>query len=174
MLSGLRPVSVWMVLFSLVSTICVADDDEYVLPPVTLIAAKDLRADAAQAQDQQLPILLYFASDYCSYCRYVEEEQLKPMLRNHDYDSRVMVRRISATGFGSIVHFNGKSMSATQLAEYYHAGTAPTLVFVNAKGEEIAPRIVGVSSRDYYGGDLDESINQALKSIRRVTAKARD
>ncbi len=171
MLSELRPVFVLLVFFSMVSPLCSADDD--VLPPVALLLAKDLRADAGLAQDKQLPILLYFASDYCTYCRYVEEEQLKPMLRNRDYDSRVMVRRISATGFGSIVYFDGKLMSAAQIADHYHAGMTPTLVFVNAQGEEIAPRIVGVASPDYYGGDLDESINQALKSVRMVSAKTR-
>lgn len=172
MLSELRPVFIVMGLFSMVSPCCLADDDE--LPSVTIIQAKDLRADAELARDKQLPILLYFASDYCTYCRYVEEEQLKPMLRNRDYDNRVLLRRISATGFGSIIHFNGNPMSAAQLADYYHAGMAPTLVFVNARGEEIAPRIVGVASPDYYGGDLDDSINQALKSVRMVTVRARD
>ena len=170
MLSRLRPLVVGMVLFNLVSPFCFADED-YTLPPVTLLPAKDLRADAELAQDKQLPILLYFASDYCSYCRYVEEEQLKPMLRNRDYDNRVMVRRISATNFGSIIYFDGKSISARELADYYQAGMAPTLVFVNAEGKEIAPRIVGVATPDYYGGDLDESINQALKAVRMVTAR---
>ncbi|MBI3560856.1 MAG: thioredoxin family protein [Gammaproteobacteria bacterium] len=140
------------------------------LPPVTIVAASDLHHDASIVQQRHLPILLYFASDYCGYCHIVEEEQIKPMLRNRSYDSRVLVRRVNTTGYDQIVYFNGNRMSADQLAAHYHAPMTPTLIFVNADGDEIAPRIVGVSSLDFYGGDLDESINTALKKLRSTTA----
>lgn len=139
-----------------------ADD----LPPVTLIAAKDLRSDSQQSHDARIPILLYFGSDYCTYCRYVEEEQLKPMLRNHVYDTKVMVRRVNMNDYGNITYIDGKTFSASELATFYRTSMTPTLIFIDADGHEIAPRLVGVSSRDFYGGDLDNSIDAALNKLR--------
>lgn len=141
-----------------------ADD----LLPVKLIAAKDLRTDAQLAQAAHIPILLYFGSDYCSYCRYVEEEQLKPMLRNRDYDQKVMVRRVNVNDYSSVTFMDGKSYSVSDLASLYRTSMTPTLVFIDADGHEIAPRLVGVSSRDYYGGDLDNSIDIALTKLRQT------
>lgn len=140
------------------------------LPPVTIIPARDLQADAQLAQQRGLPILLYFASDYCSYCRYVEESQIKPMLRNHDYDAKVMVRRVNLSNARELVFVNGKRLSADQLASLYQAPMTPTLVFINADGQEIAPRLVGVTSEDFYGGDLDNSIDTALQHLRTVAS----
>lgn len=140
------------------------------LPPVTIISAQDLQADAQFSQEHHVPILLYFASDYCGYCRYVEESQIKPMLRNRDYDSKVMVRRVNLSGAGNLTYINGKQLSADQLAGLYQAPMTPTLIFINSAGKEIAPRLVGVSSEDFYGGDLDNSIDTALQQLRSVAS----
>lgn len=146
----------------------VSADDE--LPPVSIVAARDLQADAQLAQQRGLPILLYFASDYCSYCRYVEESQIKPMLRNHDYDAKVMVRRVNLASARELIFVDGQRLSADQLASLYQAPMTPTLIFINAEGQEIAPRLVGVASPDFYGGDLDNSIATALQHVRAVAS----
>ena len=165
----LRGILVLLVINTIaLSPLFASDSDD--LPPVTIIAARDLKTDAQLAQQQHLPILLYFASDYCGYCRYVEESQIKPMLRNHDYDTKVMVRRVNLSNPASLRYFNGERLSADQLAGRYQARMTPTLVFIDADGNEIAPRLVGVTSEDFYGGDLDNSIDTALQHLRAVAS----
>lgn len=144
------------------------DDNE--LPPVKLINTRDLRTDSVIAEQQQLPILLYFASENCRYCRFVEEEQLKPMLRNRAYDKKIIVRRIYAADYASIYDFNGKITTGSHLASRYQAPLTPTLVFVDHQGKEIAPRIVGVVSPDYYSAELDDSINLSLITVKQQLA----
>jgi thioredoxin-related protein len=159
-----------MLLFVTLATVQAGEDD---LPPVTIIEAANLQADAQLAQARRVPILLYFASDYCGYCRYVEEWQIKPMLRNRDYDAKILVRRVNLSNPGSIVDIDGGTTSADSLATRYQAPMTPTLVFINSTGKEIAPRLVGVASEDFYGGDLDNSIDTALQALRRVALERR-
>jgi thioredoxin-related protein len=165
----LRRIFVFIVISSTTIPLLHADSEDE-LPPVTIIAARDLQADAQLAQQRGLPILLYFASDYCGYCRYVEEAQIKPMLRNRDYDAKVMVRRVNLSNARELIFVNGIRLSADQLASLYQAPLTPTLIFINAEGKEIAPRLVGVGSEDYYGGDLDNSIATALQHLRAVAS----
>lgn len=149
----------------LVFNTAMANDEEQ-LPQVTLLAVQDLRIDANIARDKRIPILLYFGSEYCSYCQSVEESQLKPMLRNRNYDNKVLVRHVNINNLGKLYNFNGQSVSTDQLASLYQAGVVPTLIFIDSNGKEIAPRIIGMSSYEFYGGYLDDSIDIALRLLR--------
>jgi thioredoxin-related protein len=143
-----------------------ADD----LPPVTLVHATDLHADSQQAQRRHVPILLMFAQEGCSWCHYVEEEQLKPMLRNADYRAQVIIRQVMTDDLGDITDFDGSKTDANALAMRYNAPLTPTVVFVDAHGKQLGHRIVGVRSVDFYGGELDDGLAQSERMIREQLA----
>ncbi|MFO7603607.1 MAG: thioredoxin family protein [Gammaproteobacteria bacterium] len=145
----------------------VADADETpALPPVHLPVFTDLAAVAAQAQERRLPVLLMFSMDGCGYCRVVEEDFLKPMLRSGDYRDRVIIGMIKLDSYQSLRDFDGDEVSAADLASRYRASLTPTVVFVDPEGRELAPRVIGMTTVYFYGGDLDDGINAALQKMR--------
>lgn len=147
-----------------------ADDDDAQLPPVTLVQAKNLQADAKLAREHHVPILLMFAQHGCSWCRFVEEDQLKPMLRNEDYRRQVIIRLVMIDDVSNITDVDGSLTTAATLAIRYHAPLTPTVVFIDGNGELVAPQIVGVKNTEFYGGDLDEGLAIATQHIRQQLA----
>ena len=134
------------------------------VPPAT-----HLGKDAAQARAACVPLLLEFAADSCDYCELLEEEVIKPMLRNRDYERRVLVRRVTLDSAARLRDFDGRRVSATALAQRYEIKVTPTLIFVDARGEELAERMVGVTTLEFYGGYLDQALDTAGQALRRQT-----
>ena len=144
----------------------VASVQAEVLPYVKVREPTDLQAVAQEARQRQLPILIMFSSEGCPYCDVVREEFLKPMLRSGDYTDRVIMLEIHSDSYAPIRDFYGQMISADALAHRYRAGFAPTVVFLNHQGKELAERLIGITTRDFYGGFLDEAIEESLHRLR--------
>jgi len=139
------------------------DDD---LPPVQIKIFTNLQAVADTARARRLPILMMFAIEDCAYCQTVEEEFLKPMLRSGDYQNRVIIGEVRLDAGNRIRDFDGKMISVSNLALRYGAPVTPTVVFVSPEGKELSPKLIGMSTVYFYGGDLDNGIDQALEKMR--------
>ena len=112
------------------------------------------------------PLLLEFVSEYCEYCTLLEEEVLKPIRRNRDYDQRVVMRKVILGSAASINGLDGKPTNADELATHYKIYVTPTLVFVDERGMELAERMVGVTTLDFYGGYLDQALDTAKHRLK--------
>lgn len=134
---------------------------------VKIIEVSDLGAVGKQADQKRLPILLMFSAEGCSYCIRLEEDFLKPMLRSGDYTDRVLIRKMKIDGFGKVRDFDGKAILASAFADRYNVSVTPTVVFIDGDGMELAQKRVGLTTPDFYGGYLDQSIDQALDILRR-------
>ncbi len=130
---------------------------------------QDLRADARDAAARGLPILLMFASDTCTYCMQLENDYLKPMLASGEYADRLLLRKVLIRDTRTITDFDGATVEAGELARRYRVDFVPTLVFVDAQGRELAERLVGLSSTDFYWGYLLQGIDTAHKQLRAGT-----
>lgn len=150
---------------------CLAYEDNE-LPPVEIVNSKNLASDAQLSREKQLPILVLFSMEGCSYCRFVEEEYLKPMLRNASYGNKVIIRRVMTDDYGRVVDFDGNQISSLDLSTRYKAYITPTIVFLNYQGKEMAPRILGVSNTEMYGFELDAGIDISLERIRQQLVAA--
>ncbi len=128
---------------------------------------EDFSRLAVQSEQRRLPILLMFSAEYCSYCVRVEEEFLKPMLRSGDYEDKVLIRKIKIDRFDKIRDFDGKSIAIEAFSSRYNVYVTPTIVFLDSSGAQLAPKRVGLSTPDFYGGYLDQSIETALDILRR-------
>ena len=129
--------------------------------PVT----RNLQADGASSTQRGVPIMLVFSAPDCHYCRLLDRDFLKPMLISGDYTNKVLIRKVMIGDDATLVNFAGKRVAADKLAEHYHVQVTPTVLFLDAKGQQLAPAMVGVSSPDYYGSYLDQSIAAALKRL---------
>ena len=125
----------------------------------------DLREEAALARDRQLVLVLEFSSEYCGYCRQLEELFLLPMQRNRDYDDKVLIRYVSLDSYETIVDFNGRTVATDEFAAGYDVSLTPTLIFLDADGVEMSEKLVGLWSEDFYGGFIDSRIDEARQRL---------
>lgn len=135
-------------------------------PRPNLVHAQDLAADAQAAAREGKPLLLMFSSEPCPYCRMVEDEFLRPMLISGEYDDKVMMRKVKLDGHSRVRDFDGREVRVDEFARKYQVRITPTVVMVSPQGEQVAPSLEGIATRDYYGGDLDIVIDKALAEVR--------
>jgi hypothetical protein len=64
-----------------------------------------------------------------------------------------------------MIDFAGKNISKAAWIKTQRIKVTPTLLFLNAGGEEIAPRIEGASVPDFYGAYLDERLTTARQRL---------
>lgn len=131
----------------------------------TIPEANDFQALQQEMQRKGLPLLLAVRADYCGFCRQLETEHLEPMLRSGQYDSRILIRRFDLGSEQTIVDFNGERIDADEFAAKHKASLTPTLLFLDAKGKEVAERLLGYNSPDFYGAYLEEAINTAQRAL---------
>lgn len=130
-----------------------------------IVEAHDFHALQQEMQAKGLPLLLAFRADYCGFCKQLEAEYLQPMLTSGKYDTRILIRRFTLDNEESIVDFNGNKIDAEAFAARHDAALTPTVVFLNAEGKEVAERLLGYNSPDFYGAYLEEAIATAQKAV---------
>lgn len=149
----------------LLLSLTVATGDAVSSDPLSMKRATDLRQEAEMSRSRKLVILLEFSSEDCAYCRKLEKLFLLPMQRNADYDSKILVRSISLDAGNRVVDFDGRSISTAEFAARYDVSLTPTMLFLNAEGEEMSERLVGIWSEDYFGWFIDTRIDEALHRL---------
>ncbi len=132
---------------------------------VSVPVTEDLRADGQLAQQRQLPILVMFYSEYCHYCTRVEEEFLEPMLISGDYTDKVIIRRVDMDNHRRLIDFDGSPISVSDFTARYQVRVTPTLIYVDSEGRQVAKKMVGLTTPDFYGGYIDSRIETALNHL---------
>lgn len=128
--------------------------------------SRDISADARLAETHKLPILLAFTTDYCDYCVQLEEDFLKPMLISGHYLDKILIRKLVVGSSYRLIDFDGTATNTDQFASRYRVRLYPTLLFLDSQGNELAERMVGINTPEFYGGYLDQNIDTALSRVR--------
>ncbi len=162
--SQLRPIVAALCLFAVTAV------QAEILPYVKVREVTDLQVVGQEARVRKLPILIMFSMRDCQYCDVVREEFLKPMLRSGDYAERVIMLELYSDSHAQLRDFNGQLISASVLIQRYKAGFAPTVVFLDSQGKELAERLIGITTRDFYGGFLDEAIDESLQRVHDIAS----
>lgn len=120
-----------------------------------------LQSAAQSAQRSGEPLLLLISLPGCPYCELVRRNYLLPMRAEglHAWQIDVTDRRTAVLGFG------GEATNGAALAAQWQARFTPTVLFFNAAGAELAPRLVGIAVPDLYGAYLDEALATARKRL---------
>lgn len=116
-------------------------------------------------REKKIPLLLAFEATHCNFCTRLKAEHLQPMSNNEGYTQRILIRTIQINGEKKITGFNGEKISKSELSKQYKAFLTPTMLFLNDKGEEVAERMPGYNSPDYFGLYLDQAIDAAEKAV---------
>jgi thioredoxin-related protein len=146
-----------------------ADEDlseqEDGLPPVEIKELKDFAQTLAEARRDGKIILLEMSATYCGYCRTLEAEIIKPMLRSGDYEQNVMIRRLHIDGYYPMKDIDGKMSSPAEIANQLNIFVTPTLLFLDGNGREASKRIIGVNTLEFYGGYVDMALEEGLQTL---------
>ena len=122
--------------------------------PVT----QDLAALGVESRQGTVPILLMFAAEDCSYCERLESEVLAPLRLSGVDPTKVIVRKVMLEEYESISDFAGNKRDADDYAAEHGVQVVPTVVLVDAKGNELVPNLVGYQATGFYNAYLDEAI----------------
>ena len=148
------------IMLTLLASGCSAAGDE-------LPVAMDLQADAQQARAQRLPIVLFFHSASCPFCREVEELYLAGLQKENQTSPRFLLRSVEISRTQPLVAFDGTRTDHRAFAKQQGATLVPHLRFLGPDGKPLAPDLVGLASRDFYGGYLEDAITAAGNKLRR-------
>ena len=127
--------------------------------------ATDLSQLAAQSSQRKVPILLMFSAKDCDYCERLEEDVIRPMMLSGDFDRRAIFRKVEIDG-AQLKDFKGGKLDAEAFAHERHIQVTPTLVFVDSRGEELAPKVIGYQTSGFYNAYLDQAIDVSQQTLR--------
>jgi thioredoxin-related protein len=133
--------------------------------PVEVPLGKDLQSDGRQSARHDRPIILVFSARNCSYCEILESSILRPSLMGGYYDDQIIMRKLMLDSNLPIRDFDGQRRAPSELSRRYQVHVTPTVLFVDARGNELAPRLVGINTVEMYGGYLDAAIQEARRKL---------
>ena len=121
----------------------------------------DLAALGRVAGRRRLPIVLLVSRSDCSYCALLKEEVLNPMMKSREYDDQALLGELMLDSVEPLRGFQGEYELRDDLASRFDADLTPTLLFLAPDGTELAPRIRGINTLEFFGFYLDRAIESA-------------
>ncbi len=128
-------------------------------------AAEDLQQLGARVRAEGLPLVLVVWAHDCPYCRVLDEQILRPLQASDELTGRALLRRLDLDG-GSVRDFQGQRVDTWDFAGRYRALLTPTVLFLDAEGNELAERMVGINNVDFYPAYLEQAIARAGQRLR--------
>jgi thioredoxin-related protein len=124
--------------------------------------SKSLAAEIAQSLKSAKPLIVLVSLDNCPFCKISRENYLIPLSR----EQSLQVVQVNLGHATAIVDAQGKRTTQTELIKSWQIVAAPTILFLGQNGKELAPRLVGGSTSDFYGAYLQERVDQAIKTFK--------
>jgi thioredoxin-related protein len=122
----------------------------------------DLRQAAAQANTRGESLVLMVSLPGCPWCELLRRNYLIPMQSEGVAAYEFMINERVRT----LQDFKAQRITPAAFSAAFKVTNTPTLLFFNAQGQEIAPRIEGVASADFVGAMLDERLATARERIK--------
>jgi thioredoxin-related protein len=128
--------------------------------------------NAREARGGLVPAVMV-GSAHCPWCELILKEQLAPRMVGQqtprlvvlDFD---LVDRKPVEGLNLIKPPSARSLSPAEWAKAHRYALAPTVVFIDQRGQPITEPLIGYASRDFYGAYLEDRILQAQAYWRKV------
>jgi thioredoxin-related protein len=125
--------------------------------------AKSFQSEIAIALKAGYPLLVFVSLDNCPFCKIAKNNYLVPMMN----EQSVPVVQVNFRYKTTVLDWHGKTLTHDQLIRAWGVKVAPTVLFIGKDGFEVAPRLVGGSTSDFYGNYLEERIRTAQIAVTR-------
>ena len=134
--------------------------------PATGATALPVPASLQQALATALkagqPLVLMVSLDGCPYCKIARENYLAPLVR----EQGLQVVQINMQHTQALKDLQGRDTTQAQLIAELKVTVAPTLIFYGRDQQEVAARLEGMSSLDFYGAYLEQRVQTARQALR--------
>ena len=108
-----------------------------------------------------------FSQAGCAFCVVAREHYLRPLAASRP--AGVVVAEVELGRTRTLLDWQGQRRTHTEFARAHGVRFAPTVMFFDAQGRELAPSIVGLS-HDFFGAYLDARIASAQAALRGAPA----
>jgi hypothetical protein len=129
-------------------------------------SAKSLLVEISLALKTASPLLVFISLDHCPFCKIARENYLIPLMS----EQSIYIVQVSFGHLTSVTDMRGHVITQDQMIRAWGVKVAPTVLFVGRGGKEVAPRLTGGSTSDFYGAYLDERLRLARAEIARDQA----
>lgn len=128
--------------------------------------AVNLQKSGKTAQERNVPVVIFATATWCGYCKKLEENILEPLLQTTNIENYAEFSQlIMDKSHWMMKDFSGKDIEMRQLPDRLGVMVAPTTLFFDGNGKQIAPPILGLTLEEHYPSNLERGINQALEAL---------
>ena len=154
---GRREFSRALIAGAMLPTVTLAKDSA--LPvPASLPAAAEAAARLGE------PMVLLVTLPGCPFCELVRRSYLLPARQDAGLQSWQLDVTNRTT---ALLGFDGETTTAALQTSTWKASFAPTVLFLGARGQELAERLVGIALPDFYGAYLEDRLATAREVLAR-------
>lgn len=108
------------------------------------------------------PLVLLVTLPGCPFCELVRRSYLLPARQ----DAGLQAWQLDVTNrSAALLGFDGKPTTAALQTSAWKASFTPTVLFLGARGQELAERLVGIAVPDFYGAYLEDRLTTARKVL---------
>lgn len=126
----------------------------------------DLADLASKARKRRLPIVLLVSRSDCSYCMELKAQLLDPIAMSGEYEDKALLGELMLDAPKELIGFDGTVFhDRGDLARRFDALFTPTLLFLAPDGTELAPRMRGINTIEFFAFYLDRSIREAGRTL---------
>ncbi len=118
-----------------------------------------------QTRASENVVVVMVDQEDCPYCRRVEEEFFSAILASGQYRDSVSIGKISIDPGETIIDQGGQEISTREFLAAYETDWTPTVLFLDHQKREIADRLTGLLTPDYYVYYLERSIDTAIQNL---------
>lgn len=129
-----------------------------------LVQPASLKAAAQAAVRQGHPLVVMTTLEGCPYCDVVRDRFLQPALST----GRLVAVQVDIRDRQTpLQDFAGNSRTGADMTREWRARFAPTVMFFDTQGRELAERLVGLPLIEFYDQYLWQRIEQAQARLSR-------
>jgi len=107
------------------------------------------------------PLVLLISLRGCPYCELVRRNYLLPARAEGLQVWQINMQDKQRP----LIGFDGQVTHAAAFIASAKIRLAPTLLFLNARGQEVVERLIGIASVDFYGAYLDQRLATARLAV---------
>ena len=112
--------------------------------------------------------VVLFSQEGCAFCAVARDHYLRPLAATEP--AGVAIAEVELGRTRTLIDWQGARRTHAEFAQRHRVRFAPTVMFFDPQGRELAPAIVGLS-HDFFGAYLDAGIQAGQNALRAAPAQ---